>query len=75
MLQKPLQILELFQGFDQFLEVFQPPRCLGRFILLPHAGIAGFVQNHLGQFDMSVTFGPDLTGPTIDSIDQRAQFG
>lgn len=52
MFEEALQILELFQRLDQFLEVFQPPRRLGRLVLLPHAGVAGFVGDRLGQTDV-----------------------
>ncbi len=53
MLQEPLQVLEVLQRLDQFLQVLQPPRRLGRLVVLPHRGIAGFLQDHLGQFDMA----------------------
>ena len=50
MLQEALQVFESFQRFDQFLQIFQPPRRFGCFVILPHRGIAAFVQNDLGQF-------------------------
>src|SRR3546814_1208815 len=39
------EILELAERADQFLQVFQPARCLGRLVLLPHPRIAGFLQH------------------------------
>ena len=52
MFQEPLQVLELLQRLDQFLEVFQPPRRLGRLVVLPHAGVAALVQDDARQFGM-----------------------
>ena len=51
--QKTLQVFELLQRFDQFLEILQTPRRFGRFVVLPMGGVAAFVQNNLGQFDMA----------------------
>ena len=46
------QVLEFLQRADQFLQVLQPARRLGRFVGLQHGGIAAFVQHRLGQFGM-----------------------
>ena len=44
----------IVQRLDQFLEVFQPPRCFGCLVVLPMRGIAGFIQNHLCQLDVII---------------------
>ena len=74
MFEKTLQILEIFQRLDQFLEVFEPSRCLWRFVVLPKAGVAGFVQNDLGQCDMGIRLGAHLRRPAVQPCDQFGQF-
>ena len=73
MFQKALQVFKLLKRFDQFLQVFQPPRRFGGFVGLPHLGIAGFVQNLLGQFDM-VVWALDHLMPAVDVADKGAQM-
>ena len=46
--QEALKVLELLQRLDQFLEVVEPPRRIGRLVVLPHGRIAGFVQDPFG---------------------------
>ena len=53
MLQKALKIFKAFQRLHQFLEVFQTARRFGGFVILPHRGVAGFVQNDLSEFNMA----------------------
>ena len=48
-----MQILELLQRLHQLLKVFQPSGGLWRLIVLPMGGVSAFVQNDLGQFQMS----------------------
>ena len=50
MFEKALKVFKRFQCLDQLFQVFQPPRRLGRLVVLPHRRIAGFVKNDLGQF-------------------------
>ena len=38
---------------DELLEVLQPPRRLGRAVHLPHLGVAGFLQDHLGEIGVA----------------------
>jgi hypothetical protein len=56
MFEEPLQVLEGFQRADEFLEVVQPARRLGRLVVLPHGGVAALVEDDLGQFDMRQGF-------------------
>ena len=78
MLEKPLQIVELFQSLDQFFQVFQPPRCLGCLVGQPHRRIAGFLQYHLGQIDMGaaefIVGQQRVTVPAADVVDEMAQL-
>ena len=53
MFEEPLQVLKLLKRFHEFLEVFQPPRRLGRFVVLPHAGVAAFIEDHLGKLHVA----------------------
>ncbi len=48
-LEKTGEVLELLHGADQLLEVFQPAGGVGRAVLLPHLGVAGFVEHDLGE--------------------------
>ena len=68
MFQKPLQVFEIVQLVDQFLEVFKAPRRFGGLVVLPMGRIAGFVENDLGQFDMGMLGGTiaDRRNPVID---------
>ena len=50
MFEEALQVLELLQRLDQFLKVFEPPGRFGCFVVLPHRGVAGFVQHDTSQF-------------------------
>ena len=45
--QEALQVLEFLQRLHQFLEVFQPPGSLRRFVGLKHGGVAAFPQDRL----------------------------
>ena len=90
MFEKPLQIVEFFQRLDQFLQILQPPRRLGRLVVQPHLGIARFLQDRLGQFDMGLRGvgrqrldqvilghgrgGADSRVPAGNRVDQRAQL-
>jgi hypothetical protein len=56
MLEEGLQVREFLHGPDQFLEVFEPPRGIRRALLLPHVGVAGFLQHGLGDLRMRLGF-------------------
>ena len=44
MIEEGREVLELRERADQFLQVIEPSRRGGRAVLLPHPGVAGFVQ-------------------------------
>ena len=48
-LEKTLQVLELLHRAHQLLEVFQAAGGVGGAVLLPHLGVAGFVEDDLGE--------------------------
>ena len=52
MFEKPLQVLEALQRLDQFLEVLEPSRRLGRFVVLPHGRVARLIKDDLGKLHM-----------------------
>ena len=51
------KVLELRHRGDKLLEVLQPPRRLGRFVVLPHPGIARFVEHRFGELTMRHALG------------------
>ena len=55
--EKALQAVKLLQRLDEFLQVFQPPRRLGRFVVLPHRDVAGFFKDDFGQSHMAIGMG------------------
>ena len=75
MFQKALKVVEFLQRLDQFLEVFQPARRLGRFVVLPHGGIAGLVEDPLGQFDMVCVGVQGIGVEAAHRIGEFAQIG
>ena len=44
-IEKAREAIELGHRGNQFFEVFEPARRVGRFIRLPHAGIARFIED------------------------------
>ena len=74
MLQKALQRLKLLQRLDQFLEVFEPPRRFRRLVGLPHAGVAGLVKDHFGQFDMALPRAQHRRVPAVHPVAKAAQL-
>ena len=44
------EVLELVHRADQLLEVVEPAGGVGGAVLLPHLGVAGFVEHDFGQF-------------------------
>jgi hypothetical protein len=73
MFQEPLQVLELLQRLDQFLQVFQPPRRVGRLVGLPHGGVAALVQDTPGDLHMVRALSAKVGAPAIETSDQFAQ--
>ena len=70
-LQKTLQVLELLHGADQLLEVFQAAGGVGGAVLLPHLGVAGFIEDDLGQ--LVVRQGIALLAPAVEGFEHAAQ--
>ena len=48
-LEEALQVLEFLHGAHQLLEVFQAAGGVGRAVLLPHVGVAGFIEHDFGE--------------------------
>ena len=71
MLQEPLQGLEIGHGVDQFLEVVEPARRLGGLVLLPHPGIAGFVEHHAREIGVGAAL--CQFPPALKILQQGAQ--
>ena len=74
MLQKPLQVFKSFQRLDQLFEVFQAPRRLWRFVILPMGGVATFIENYFCQLHMGVGLLAGLDVPAVNAVDQTCQF-
>ena len=74
MLQKPLQIFKPFQSLDQLFEVFQAPRRLRRFVILPMGGVATFIEDDFRKLHMGVSLLTNLRVPAVNAIDQARQF-
>ena len=47
--EKACHVFELAHGAHEFLEVFEPSFGFGAFVVLPHLGVARFIEHHLGQ--------------------------
>ena len=71
MLQEGGQRVIGLHGADEFLEVLQSARRLGRAIVLPHLGVAGFLEDLLGE--VGVLGGGQLLGPAHQIGDHPAQ--
>ena len=52
------EVRELLHGAHELLEVLEPPGGVGRLLLLPHLGVAGFLQDGLGQLVMRLASPP-----------------
>ena len=48
-LQEAAEVRELLHGADEFLQVLEAAGGLGRAVLLPHLGVAGFLQHRSGE--------------------------
>ena len=54
MVEKATQSLEVGQRANQFLQILQPSRSLGRIVLLPHVGVAALVEQSGDGHDMAL---------------------
>ena len=70
-LEERLQIRELLHGAHELLEVFKPPRGVGRAVGLPHGGVAGFVEHDLGE--LVVLHRLAEGGPAVEVAEQGTQ--
>ncbi len=52
MLQEARKAIELFHGADELFQVVEATRGVSAFVLLPHLGIAGLIQDHFSQLGM-----------------------
>ena len=68
---KPGQVLERLHRAHEFLEVVEPAGGFGRAVLLPHLGVAGFLQDQLGE--LLVGQRVDLGRPAREGGHQVAQ--
>ena len=71
--EKARKIGELVDGAHQFLEVFQTPGRVRRAVLLPHVGVAAFLQHHFGDFGGGGVF--QFRGPAREGLDKLADRG
>ena len=65
------EVLELLHGAHELLQVFQAAGGIGGTVLLPHVGIAGFIEHDLGE--LGVRHRILLRAPAIESDQQVAQ--
>ena len=70
-LEEALQVLEFLHRAHQLLEVFQAAGGVGGAVLLPHVGVADFVEHDLGQ--LGVRHRILLHAPALESRHQVAQ--
>ncbi len=55
MLEEARHVLELTHGAHELLEVVDPALCLRALVVLPHGGVARFIEDDLGKFRMRKT--------------------
>ena len=65
MLQEGAQALILLHGADQLLQVLEPAGRFRRAVVLPHRGVAGFVQHDLGKLGVRRGFQQSLPAREI----------
>ena len=68
-----MQIVELLQRLDEFLEILEASGGFRRFLVLPMGGIAAFLKNHLGQFDVALLGVQRLPVPAVKPRQNLAQ--
>ncbi len=66
-------VFKLAHGAHELFQVFKPAFGFRAFVVLPHFGVARFIQNHFGQ----VRVGQALQGltPAAETFDEQAQRG
>jgi hypothetical protein len=69
--EKALQVLELFHGADQLFQVLQPTRGVGGSVLLPHLGVAGFIEHDFGELGVGKLLA--LGAPALEGSQKIAQ--
>ena len=69
--EKALQVLELVHRADEFFQVLQPAGGVGGAVLLPHLGVAGFVEHDFGE--LGVRKAVALLAPAVERFEQAAQ--
>ena len=70
-LKEPDEVLERLHGAHEFLQVFQPPGCVRRAVLLPHLGIAALIQHDFRQLMMR--HARHAFAPAVEIADELAQ--
>ena len=65
------EVLELLHRADELFQVFEPAGGVGRAVLLPHLGVAGLVEDDLGE--LGVRQRVLLRAPAVERRDQVAQ--
>ena len=70
-LEEALQVLEFLHGAHQLLEVFQPAGGVGGAVLLPHLGVAGFIEHDFGELGVRQLI--LLRAPALECGHQVAQ--
>ena len=65
------EIFEILHGAHKLLQVFEPARGIGGAVLLPHLGVAAFVEHDFGQLGMRQLFA--LRAPALERDQQIAQ--
>ena len=70
-IEEAAQVLELLHRMDELLQVLEPPRRFDRLVLLPHLGIAGFVEHDLRE--LAVIHGLGETAPAREILHQPGQ--
>ena len=55
MFEKARHVFKFAHGADELLQVFQPAFGFGALVVLPHFGVARFIQNHFGDIRVRKT--------------------
>ena len=69
--EETLQVLEFLHRAHELFQVLQPPSGVGGAVLLPHLGVAEFVQHDFGELGMRQAIA--LITPAVERLDQPAQ--
>jgi hypothetical protein len=66
-------VFKLAHGAHELFQVFKPPFSFRAFVVLPHFGVARFIQNHFGQIRVRKTLQP--IPPAAETFNELAQGG